>query len=250
MGLGLSKPKEPWAVTAFALASPVVYIDFLQLLVRFAAETLHYDAATFGNLLKAIGAPFFVFGQATLCLKKPAHEFPDKCYIGACALLSAAFSGAFMKKPIPEAIFTAGLLLFGAYLPLRWQALAKNAPTLLPNIATGAAPILTLVGLTQMAIKYGYIEKAPAGPITMAQAATCAGTIWCVVNCIRLLQLIQGKAPRDHVFKGQVMKVIASLLCFTGNTLNLGWHKKTARSESLLRIAAALVVARSISGKK
>lgn len=249
MGHGLSKPEEPWAVTTLSMAMPVVYVDFLKFLETFAKNTLDYDAATFGNLLKSIGCPIFVVGHVTICAKKPALELPDNCYIAACTILSSAFWGAYMKKPLPEAVLVSGLLFFGAYLPVRWQLMAKNASPLIPTIAVLAAPILTLVGLTQIAIKNKIIDKAPDGPISMAQCATLAGTFLGIANCIKLLQLIQQKAPRDNVFQGQVLKVIASITCFTGNTLGLGWQKKDAPSKTLWRFAAACVVAESMSKK-
>jgi len=233
-------------VATLSLAAPLLYVDFLKLLVRLGANALNYDAATFGNLLKTIGCPIFVLGHASMCLKKPALELPDVCYMTACSVLSSAFAGAYMKTPLPESVFVSGVLFFGAYLPLRWRLLASKASPLIPTIAVGAAPILTLVGLTQMAIKYGLIKKVPEGPVSMPQMATLAGTLLGIANCIKLLQMIQQKAPRDNVFRGQVLKVVASITCFSGNTLGLGWHKSEAPSGSIMRIAAALVVRDSL----
>eukprot|EP00746_Dinoflagellata_sp_MGD_P086735 gnl/MRDRNA2_/MRDRNA2_34356_c0_seq1.p1 gnl/MRDRNA2_/MRDRNA2_34356_c0~~gnl/MRDRNA2_/MRDRNA2_34356_c0_seq1.p1 ORF type:complete len:322 (+),score=57.51 gnl/MRDRNA2_/MRDRNA2_34356_c0_seq1:74-1039(+) len=250
MGHGLSAPQEPWAVTTLAMATPVIYIDFLQSLVRFAAKSLDYDAATFGNMLKTIGCPFFVLGHASICAKKPALELPDICYMTACSVLTTAFAGAYRKRPIPEAVFISGLLFFGAYLPLRWQLLDSKKSALVPTIAVQAAPILSLVGLTQIALQYRLIKKVPKGPMSMPQAATLAGTFLGIANTIKLLQMIDQKAPQDNVFIGQVLKVVASVTCFTGNVMGLGWQDKRAPSEWLWRATAALILVRFVSRKK
>lgn len=232
-----------------AMTAPALYTDFLRILERIAADAFNYNAATFGNMLKALGCPLFVAGHAAICLKKPALEVPDICYMSACSALSLAFKGAYCKKPLPEAVFVSALLFFGAYVPLRWRLLAAKASPLIPTLGVGAAVTLTLVGITQLAIKYGCIEKAPDGPTTMAQAGTFAGTLLGVANCIKLLQLIQQGASRDNVYAGQVLKVVASMTCFTGNTLGLGWQEKAIPSNSIWRLQAAVVVAQILKNK-
>lgn len=242
MGHGLAKPQEPLAVLTLVMASPGLYTDFLGFLERFAAQTLNWNAATFGGMLKAYGCPLFVVGHASICLKKPALELPDVCYMSACSVLSMAFMGAYHKKPQPEAVLVSALLFFGAYLPLRWRLLAAKASPLIPTLGVGAAVTLTCVGLTQLAVKYGVISKTPERPITLAQAGTLAGTLLGVANCIKLLQMLQQKAPRDHILFGQVLKVIASVTCFTGNTLGLGWQEKAIPGKSINRLQTTIAV--------
>lgn len=250
MGHGLSAPQEPLAVTTLAMATPVIYIDFLRFLIRFAANSLDYNAATFGNMLKTIGCPIFVLGHASICAKKPALQLPDICYMTACSVLTTAFAGAYRKRPIPEAVFISGLLFFGAYMPLRWQLLDSKKSALVPSIAVQAAPILSLVGLTQMALQYRLIKKVPKGPMSMPQAATLAGTFLGIANTLKLLQMMDQKAPQDNVFIGQVLKVVASITCFTGNVMGLGWQEKRAPSEWLWRATAALIVMSFFSRKQ
>lgn len=243
MGHGLSKSQERLAVLPLVVVTPGLYTSFLGLLERFAEQTLNCNATTFGNLLKAYGCPLFVAGHASICLKKPALDLPDICYMSACSVLSAAFVGTCRKKPIPEAVLSAALLLFGAYMPLRWRLLAAKQSPLIPTLGAWAAVTLTWVGLIQLSVKYGLIEKPPKGPLTMAQTGTLAGTLLGIANCIKLLQMIQQKAPKDNVLVGQVLKVIASVTCFTGNTLVLGWQQKDTTGKSIWHLQTVMAVA-------
>jgi hypothetical protein len=244
MGHGLSKTHERLVIVPLVLAAPGTYTAFLGSLEYFAAQTLAWDATTFGNMLKAYGCPIFVAGHAAICLRKPALELPDVCYMSACSALSVAFAGAYCKKPVPEAVLSSALLFFGAYLPLRWRLLAAKTSPLVPTLGVCAAAALVWVGICQLSVKYGLMEKPPKKPMTMVQTGTLAGTLLGIANCIKLQQLVQQKAPKDNVLLGQVLKVIASFLCFTGNTLLLGWQRKAIPGFSIWHLQTAIGVAR------
>lgn len=222
MGHGLSRPELPLAWCALAVSLPAVSTDLLRCLERFAAQQLSYDAATFGSMLKAYGLPLFALGHYMQCMKKPQLELPDWSYLIADVFHTSHAVSVYRKKPLPEALLLAGLLWSGAFLPMRWRLLAAKQPALVPTFGNGAGVTMALLGITQLAVKYGLIKSAPNGPITMQQAGTFSGLLFFICTYVKLFQLMQQGNTQDGVFYGQCWKTLATTMCSIGNFLGHG----------------------------
>lgn len=252
MGHGLSMPERPLSALALAVASPAVATSFMQLIERLAMENVSpMFAKSLGALMKVCGCPFFVAGHYSICLKKPKLEYPDVCYMSGCSILTCAFLGAYRGKPLPEGVLACAPLLFGAYLPLVYRLRKAGASPLVPGLGACGAACILYQGLVLMGLKHRVITSFPPR-LPPAELGTIGGAFLGVANCLKLAQMIQQRVPRDNQLLGQFFKVLASFVCFFGNCLILGWHKRNMQPDVMLPVAAAAVVAmiRQPSSKK
>ena len=133
-----------------------------------------------------------------------------------------AFAGALLGRPCPAALLASGLLLHVAYDPLLYKAYRQAKEKLLPAIGVSAAMLLTVTGSVATALEHGALQRSLPVPV-MAMLTTCS---FALGNGIKLRRMV----PEWHkAFVGQVLKVLASSLLFTGNALTLNCHKLRPR---------------------
>lgn len=249
MGHGLSMPESPMPVLALGATMPVLSIELLSLFERIGEQQFSYDATKFGVLLKVVGLPLFDVGHLMQCSQKPNLELPDWSYLIADIFHTWQAVGAFRKKPVPEALLLAGLFWSGAFLPMRWRLLAANQPPLVPTLGHGAGVVMAILGITQLAIKFGLIKKAPNGPTTMQQAGTFSGALFFVCTYVKLFQLIQARKTGDNVFYGQCVKCLATTMCSIGNLMGHGVQKTKVSGAPLWNLMATMAIASLLRSK-
>jgi len=209
--------------------APLVYLKFLRALYASACCRVSPNFAdALGHLVKFIGATLFSVGHGLQCWHKGSAEITDWGYILACTpCLNVAFGGAFLGRPCPVSLLASGLLLHVAYQPLLLRAVLSGAPTLLPGIGVVAASLLTWLGSLATLLDRGVLLASPFAPLPVyAMLTSCSFGLG---NSLKLQRLLEAREPMHQAFFGQVLKVIASSLLITGNSLGLGWHNVRVR---------------------
>eukprot|EP00439_Symbiodinium_sp_Y106_P019882 s3463_g2.t1 len=177
------------------------------------------------HLIKFIGASLFTVGHGMQCVHKQSAEITDWGYILACTP-NIAFGGAFLGRPCPLSLLASGLLLHVAYLPLLLRAFLSGAPKLLPGIGMVAASLLTWLGSVATLLDRSILAASPLLPLPVyAMLTSCSFGLG---NSLKLQKLLEAQEPVHQAFLGQVLKVLASTLLITGNSLGLGWHNLRA----------------------
>lgn len=248
MGLGLSKPQQPLPILALAVSTPALYPHFLRFLeARIPDPSL-------GAGLKTYGVPFFILGHVLQVSKRPkgfpeAADKTDWSYIIACIFLGAAFAGTYKNRPFPAGVLISGIILYGFGLPMRQRCLAAGVSTTLPLFATAAATTLAYLGCILLGLKHGLLKQPPPG-LSPPQYAQLASSLFGLANVVKFLQMLQGGVPSDRIFGGQSLKVLASMMLFSGNGLGLGWQRIEVPGEILWKATAGLSVGMLVAAEK
>jgi len=210
-------------------SAPLIYLKFLRALYLHARRRVSPAFADgLGHLIKFIGASLFTVGHGMQCMHKQSAEITDWGYILACTpCLNLAFGGAFLGRPMPLSLLASGLLLHVAYLPLLLRAFLSGAPKLLPGIGVVAASLLTWLGSVATLLDRSILTASPLLPLPVyAMLTSCSFGLG---NSLKLQKLLEAQEPVHQAFVGQVLKVLASTLLITGNSLGLGWHNVRVR---------------------
>lgn len=215
--------------TAVAISTaPLVYLKLLRAFYLRFHKLSPLFAEAFPNLLKFIGASVFATGHALQCIHKGKAEYTDWGYILACTpCLNIAFGGALVGRPCPSALLASGLLLHVSYDPLLLRAWRSGTEKLLPAIGVSAAVLLTWLGSVATFLEHRLLSESPFLPVPVyAMMTTCSFGLG---NGLKLYRLFLSQEPLHKAFVGQILKVMASSMLFTGNALGLGAHEVHVR---------------------